>query len=333
MSCGCSGRHANVTSKGPDFLMEPGRLHQHDTLSPICLPSSKSSGGSAGASTTEMVAEAFDVFAKVAPPAVFAAVGELDEGNGQKILNYVQSIKTRMTAPTGFNLCDHHQERAGGTTQGNKGRPRSSTLKQLRADLRRPPAEVNQPVLDAVDASARNTQPRGKETRVELFAVNLYSRNDIYRQFNSDHRVGRADRWRAMSNTLQCAIEHLPAPPVGTVLYRGSNDPVFKSAGETDCFEQFTSASVSRSTAERFIDSIGGTLFEIHGVPSTHCGMVDHISCYPHEGEVLIVPGTCFSVEQVDRSRQPARVRLRYTTAVAQASASCRSLRRRPSAP
>ena len=79
-----------------------------------------------------------------------------------------------------------------------------------------------------------------------LFSLNVYTRNEIYREFNRDHRELRPDRWAALSRTMTCAVENTRSPATGTILYRGDDRESYNvREGQQDRFDQFTSTSTT----------------------------------------------------------------------------------------
>ncbi|KOO21334.1 erythroblast NAD (+)--arginine ADP-ribosyltransferase-like protein [Chrysochromulina tobinii] len=170
---------------------------------------------------------------------------------------------------------------------------------------------IKQSVLDEMDSAAAKVKPSARETKDMLFALHAYTRNEIYREFNRDHRELRPELWAAVSNTMRCALKNARSPDAGATLYRGdSRDEYNLRKGQLDCFSQYTSASLNRRVAESFAK--GKWIFEITGVPHTRCATIKHASKYPNEDEVLIAPGSTFCVESVDESTTPKVVRLRF---------------------
>ena len=228
----------------------------------------------------------------------------------KELEDYIKSLKERQTSMTGFNLCKDHDKILRGKPPPEEKPAKAASRSKMHRELLLKPS-ITQSVLDEMDSATAKMQPSARETEDMLFAFHLYSRNEIYREFNRDHRELRPELWAAVSNTMRCAVEHARSPDDDVTLYRGDTRDMYTlRKGQLDCFSQYTSASRIRSVAESF--SEGKWMFEITGVPHTHCATIKHASKYPDEDEVLIAPGSTFCVESVDESTTPKVVRLRF---------------------
>ena len=191
---------------------------------------------------------------------------------------YITNLKARQTSAPGFNLCDHHDERLRGKPRPKPTKAveasRSLIIKELR-DWLNPSKGFTSSWLTSkikeIDDKVNGTVRSAKETKNMLFSLNVYTRNEIYREFNRDHRELRPDRWAALSRTMTCAVENTRSPATGTILYRGDDRESYNvREGQQDRFDQFTSTSTNPDVA-KLIFSGGNLFFEIEGVPDTHC--------------------------------------------------------------
>ena len=153
---------------------------------------------------------------------------------------------------TGFNLCPHHDEILRGKPRPKEKPAKAASRSQMHGELLRHPL-MNQSVLDEMDRWTAQVKPSDRETKDMLFALHAYPRDEIYREFNRDHRELRPEPWAAVSNTMRCAVENARSPDAGATLYRGdSRDEYTLRKGQLDCFSQYTSATPNRRVAESF---------------------------------------------------------------------------------
>jgi len=145
---------------------------------------------------------------------------------------------------------------------------------------------------------------------VEKVATHIYTTDDMYRPFNTDHRGGRGDaKWPQFTRTLTNAVEHFAVPPADScTLYRGQpalydlEGAVKQHGNAVDVWNTFTSCSTVLTKAVQFAGA--GVVLEITGrMPRTCHGHIDHVSFYPNEEEVLILPGTAFRVVSNDPAK------------------------------
>jgi hypothetical protein len=228
----------------------------------------------------------------------------------KSLVEHLTSLKERQTSMTSFNLCPHHDEMLRGKPRPQEKPAKAASRSQMHRELLCK-TSMKQSVLDEMDSATAKMQPSDRETKDMLFALHAYSRVEIYREFNRDHRELRPEPWAALSNTMRCAVENARSPDAGATLYRSdTRDEYTLRKGQLDCFSQYTSVTLNRRVAEGFAN--GKWIFEITGVPHTHCATIEHVSYFPDKDEVLIAPGSTFCVESVDESTTPKVVRLRF---------------------
>ena len=238
-----------------------------------------------------------------------AVMQELNLPVSPEAVEFIENLKTRQTAVPGFNLCAHHDELVRGKPHPKDKKPVPASRKQMHGELLR--ASVSPDAVIQMDTKVKGMKPSRRETKDMLFSLHAYTRSEIYRAFNRDHRELNVERWAAISSTMHCAVERAQSPDDGTTLYRGdSRESYSPSQGQLDRFDQFTSTSTNRAVAHAFAGD--RWMFEISGVPPTQCAHIGHASMFPFEAEVLVTPGATFRVESVSKASRPHVVKLRF---------------------
>ena len=228
----------------------------------------------------------------------------MSEPDLKELEEYINSLKERQTSTPSFNLCPHHEELLRGKPQPvqKPAKAKAASRSQMKSELLRKPSLFRkrwdtdwtanrriQSFLGKLDIDTARMEPSAHETKDMLFALYSYTRPEIYRAFNRDHRELRPEHWAALSSTMRCAVESARSPNAGDILYRGDDRESYTlRKGQLDRTNQFTSTSLNRKIALKF--SKNKWMFEYTGVPADHCASVAHASKFPHENEVLIAP-------------------------------------------
>jgi hypothetical protein len=100
--------------------------------------------------------------------------------------------------------------------------------------------------------------------------------------------------------------------PQGTVVYRGVNVDLRGQypVGSEPVWHQFTSTSELEDAAQRFFDySPSYTMFVIT-LATRRAGRIWHHSVFPHEREVLLPPGSRFTVTRVTVAGNESRIEM-----------------------
>ncbi|ROL42415.1 Erythroblast NAD(P)(+)--arginine ADP-ribosyltransferase [Anabarilius grahami] len=139
-----------------------------------------------------------------------------------------------------------------------------------------------------------------KLKRTHKIAINVYTDDNVYREFNRDTRTGKQTykdntyKWYSLHFLLTEAIQILKKKQNRCFdTFRGTNDGFNGNVFEDVRFGSFASSSLNRAKAERF-----GTVtcFKIHTCEGAN---VTKYSEFPAEEEVLIPPYEKFNVTAV----------------------------------
>ena len=177
----------------------------------------------------------------------------------KELEEYINSLKERQTSTPSFNLCPPHEELLRGKPQPvqKPAKAKAASRSQMKSELLRKPSLFRkrwdtdwtakrriQSVLDQLDSNTARMKPSAHETKDMLFALYSYTRPEIYRAFNRDHRELRPEHWAALSSTMRCAVESARSPNARAKLYRGDDRESYTlRKGQLDRSNQFTPIS------------------------------------------------------------------------------------------